>query len=415
MKALANGLVIMLLFFAHPLLKSQDVVEQHGLLRVMGNRIVDKNTDTVCLAGHSFFWSNIGWGGIRFYNADVVNFLADEWNVPVIRVSMGVEASGGYIENPESQQALITGMIDAAIARGIYIIVDWHSHQAENYQEEAQVFFGKLARLYGGYDNLIYEIYNEPLQVSWTGVIKPYCEAVIDSIRAYDADNLIIAGTPNWSQNVNESANDPISDTNTAYALHFYAATHKQWLRDKASYALNKNTALVITEWGTCESSGSGIIDKISVDQWMDFCRVNKISHLNWALNDKNETASLLNGGVSVTGGWTQEDLTASGKIVREILDYWPEETPSGTGLNTGIDPADLALTMNKGELTVLHKPALILYRISIYDLTGKLLFELHSNPLQGNSFTVPSFPAGRFLIVRAVTSEGVNSQVVIQ
>jgi endoglucanase len=64
----------------------------------------------------------------------VVNFLADEWNVPVIRVSMGVEASGGYIENPESQQALITGMIDAAIAEGIYIIVDWHSHQAEDYQ-----------------------------------------------------------------------------------------------------------------------------------------------------------------------------------------------------------------------------------------------------------------------------------------
>jgi endoglucanase len=134
MKALASELIVILLFFVQPLLKSQGVVEQHGLLRVMGNRIVDKNKDTVCLAGHSFFWSNIGWGGIRFYNTDVVSFLTDEWNVPVIRVSMGVEASGGYIENPESQQALITGMIDAAIAEGIYIIVDWHSHQAEDYQ-----------------------------------------------------------------------------------------------------------------------------------------------------------------------------------------------------------------------------------------------------------------------------------------
>jgi hypothetical protein len=67
MKALASELIVILLFFVQPLLKSQGVVEQHGLLRVMGNRIVDKNKDTVCLAGHSFFWSNIGWGGIRLY------------------------------------------------------------------------------------------------------------------------------------------------------------------------------------------------------------------------------------------------------------------------------------------------------------------------------------------------------------
>jgi hypothetical protein len=238
---------------------------------------------------------------------------------------------------------------------------------------------------------------------------------VIDSIRAYDSDNLIIAGTPNWSQNVDEAANNPIADTNIAYALHFYASTHKQWLRDRASNALKKNAALVIAEWGTCESSGNGAIDEVSVSQWMNFCRVNRISHLNWALNDKSETASLLKSGVSVTGGWTQEDLTASGIIVREIMDYWPEEPPSSTGLTAVIDQADFALTMNKGEMTILHKPDLVLYRIYIYDVAGKLLYNRQSNPLQGNSFTVPSFPTDRFLIIRAVTNEGVISRVAIQ
>jgi hypothetical protein len=410
------GLIInLLLAIQQSPLQSQGIVGQHGLLRVQGNRIVDKNNDTVCLAGISFFWSNTGWGGIRFYNADVVNYLADEWKVPVIRVSMGVEANGGYIKNPMSQKTLITEMIDAAIAAEIYIIVDWHSHQAEDYQSEAQGFFGELARLYGTYDNLIYEIYNEPLQVSWSGVIKPYCEAVIDSIREYDADNMIIAGTPNWSQYVDEAANNPITDTNIAYALHFYASTHKQWLRDRATNALKKNAALFITEWGTCESSGNGIIDQPSVEAWMDFCRNNKVSHLNWSLNDKLETASILKSGASVTGGWTEENLTTSGKIVREIGNYWPEKPPVSTIVKVDKAHPDLTVYLNKNELKINNSGNFILNRISIYDITGGLLFDTLNFPLQGNSLRIPSLPTNRFLIVRAVTSEGTFSQVLIQ
>ncbi|MBN2273628.1 MAG: glycoside hydrolase family 5 protein [Bacteroidales bacterium] len=395
--------------------QGQGIVEQHGLLRVQGNRILDRNNDTVCLAGISFFWSNIGWGGIRFYNTGVVNYLADEWKVPVIRVSMGVEANGGYIQNPSSQKTLITEMIDAAIDAGIYILVDWHSHTAENYQEEAQAFFGELARLYGDHDNIIYEIYNEPLQVSWSTVIKPYCEAVIDSIRAYDADNMIIAGTPNWSQFVDEAAGDPIADTNIAYSLHFYAATHKQWLRDRATTALNKNVALFITEWGSCESSGNGIIDQASVDAWMDFCRVNKISHLNWALNDKLETASILKSGAPVTGGWTEDNLTASGKLVRKIGEYWPEKPPVTSAICKGHVDNDIYVYMDGDMLKFRNTGNYTLERISVFDITGLLLFDTINLNMQNVSFNLSSLPSGRFLIVRGITGHGVFSQVLIR
>jgi endoglucanase len=406
---------IFLSFFPIPPAKNQNIVEKNGLLQVQGNRIVNRDRDTVCLAGHSFFWSNIGWGGIRFYNADVVNYLADAWEVPVIRVSMGVEADGGYIANPVSQKELIAGMIDAAIAAGIYIIVDWHSHQAQNYQKEAQAFFGELARTYGGYENLIYEIYNEPTQVSWSAVIKPYCKAVIDTIRRYDPDNLIIAGTPNWSQYVDEAANDPIKDTNIAYSLHFYAATHKQWLRDRATNALKKNAALIITEWGTCEASGSGIIDQASVNEWMDFCRKNRISHLNWALNDKNETASLLKIGVSVTGGWTQEDLTASGLIVREILENWPGELQGNTSLPGEKGMEDIVVYLKENELVIKSPMCINIRRISLYDLTGVLLFEAKKDMLQGNSCRISTALVQSVLILRGITDEGVFSRILIR
>lgn len=61
--------------------------------------------------------------------------------------------------------------------------------------------------------------------LGWSGTIKPYAQAVISAIRAIDPDNLIVVGTPTWSQDVDVAAADPIAGTNIAYTLHFYAGT----------------------------------------------------------------------------------------------------------------------------------------------------------------------------------------------
>jgi endoglucanase len=87
--------------------------------------------------------------------------------------------------------------------------------------------------------HIIYEIWNEPNGVNWT-TVKAYAEEVIDVIRQNDPSNIIVVGTPTWSQRVDQAADNPINKTNIAYALHYYAATHKQSLRDKALYAINK-------------------------------------------------------------------------------------------------------------------------------------------------------------------------------
>jgi hypothetical protein len=50
--------------------------------------------------------------------------------------------------------------------------------------------------------NVIYEIYNEPNDgKTWDG-IRNYSIALIDTIRRYDPDNLIVVGTPNFSSDV---------------------------------------------------------------------------------------------------------------------------------------------------------------------------------------------------------------------
>ena len=78
------------------------VVDVHGLLVVDGNKIVDKNNEPISLAGNSFFWSNDGWGGEKYYKSEVVEWLKKDWNTTIVRAAMGVEDPGGYLENKTS-------------------------------------------------------------------------------------------------------------------------------------------------------------------------------------------------------------------------------------------------------------------------------------------------------------------------
>jgi len=265
-------------------------VAKHGRLSVVGPHIRGQHGQVTSLAGPSFFWSNTGWGQDRFYTAGAVNTFAKDWKAGIVRVAMGAQNEGSFLQDPQSVQ-----------------------------------FFSALAKKYGHTPNLIYEIYNEPLDTTdWRGTVKPYAETVIRAIRKIDPDNLIIVGTPSWSQDVHIAADNPIrGHRNILYALHFYAATHKGELRQKAQYAINKGLPLILSEWGSVTYNGDGYIDVASTREWMNFARRNGLTHLNWAVSDKNEGASMLRSGASSHGGWAERDLTPSGRLARNIMRRW--------------------------------------------------------------------------------------------
>lgn len=298
------------------------VVSAHGRLQVAGNRIVGAHGRPVSLAGVSFGWSQ--WEAARFYNAGTVNWLRQDWNASVVRAALGVHREpGSYLQKPAANLARVTAVVDAAIAADLYVIIDWHDHHAEDHTDLAAAFFADMAKRYGHRPNVIYEIYNEPLIISWADKIKPYAEKVIAAIRAHDPDNLIVVGTSAWSQRVDVAAADPIKDPNVAYTLHFYAGTHKADLRAKAEKALALGAALFVTEWGTCNADGKGPVDEASVREWMDFMRRHELSHCNWGVYDKRETASIIRPRAPARGGWKDTDLTPSGHLAREIVRGW--------------------------------------------------------------------------------------------
>ncbi|KYG09334.1 glycoside hydrolase, partial [Sorangium cellulosum] len=295
------------------------LVERHGRLKVMGNRVVDEHGEGLQLKGMSMFWSI--WEGEKFYNASAVNTLVDDWDATTVRAAMAASAEGrGYVHTPEAEKNKVRAIVNAAIAKGIYVIIDWHDHEAIRNKDAAKRFFGEMAAEYGDEPAVIFEIFNEPDNESWADV-KSYAEEVIGVIRTAGSDNLVIVGTPTWSQDVDVAAGNRItSDDNVAYTLHFYATSHRDALRTKASNALAAGLPLFVTEWGTCQNTGSGSLDLGEAQRWLDFLDSHQISWLNWSIVDKNESCAALRPGASAGGPWSDGQLTDSGRWVKEKL-----------------------------------------------------------------------------------------------
>lgn len=298
------------------LVKSKTIVEKFGNLSIGEGTLLDKEGKPVRLSGMSLFWSQ--WGS-QYYSYETIKWLRDDWKCTIIRAAMGIE-NGGYLENPAKELAKVRTIINACIELGIYVIVDWHDHRAEEHVQQAESFFSTLSSEYSKYPNIIYEIYNEPLQVSWKNVIKPYSERLINSIRKNDPENLIIVGTSNWSQDVDEVIGNKIDANNIAYAFHFYTSTHKQSLRDKANKAIAASVPLFVSEWGVSEASGSGNIDMTETNLWAAFLEQNKLSWCNWSITNKDETSAAILPAVSAISGWKESELSQSGKMIREYL-----------------------------------------------------------------------------------------------
>lgn len=305
------------------------IVAKHGALSINEGKLVNEKLRSVSFAGPSLFWSNNGWGGQPFYNKQVIDNITSQWNASIVRAAMGVDNNGSYLKQPQDNLNAVETVIEAAVANGIYVIVDWHSHHAEDNVEQAVAFFSHIANKYGHLDNIIYEIYNEPLpDTDWERVIKPYSLEVISAIRKIDKDNVIIVGTQSWSQDVDIVINNPIKNyKNLAYALHFYAGTHKESLRKKAQLALDAGLALFVSEWGTVDANGNGDIDYDETEKWLKFMKKNKLSHCGWSISQKNESSSMIKANVSPTSKWTEKDLTENGLFLKKIISSWPQTT----------------------------------------------------------------------------------------
>ena len=297
----------------------------YGRLHVEGTYLADKEDNIVQLRGISTH--GIGWFP-QYVNETAIRQFNEEWGCNVLRLAMYTAEGAGYCTNGTAQKERLKEIIHtgvtAAIKQDMYVIIDWHVLQDRDpnvYKDEAKIFFAEMAKKYGDDPHVIYEICNEPNSgVTWSQ-IKTYAMEVIPVIREHAPNAIIIVGTPTWSQDVDVAADDPITEyDNIMYALHFYAETHQESLRNKCKIAVVKGLPIFVTEYGICDASGNGVINEKQANIWIDMLDGYGISHVAWNLSNKNESSSMIAAGCSKVNGFTQNDLSAGGKWFVDML-----------------------------------------------------------------------------------------------
>ena len=299
--------------------------DNHGQLSVKGTDIVDESGSKYQLKGvstHGITWFP------DYVNKDAFQSIRDDWDANLVRLAMYTDTgdSNGYCSggDKDSIRGLVDAGVTAATELGMYVIIDWHilnDNNPNSHIDDAKEFFDDVSAKYSSNHNVIYEICNEPNGgTSWAD-IKSYAETIIPVIRKNDKNAIIIVGTPNWSQDVDIVSEDPITGyDNIMYAVHFYAATHKDDLRNKVKTAISNGLPVFVSEFSLCDASGNGGIDYDSSDEWFDLINDNNLSYASWSLCNKNETSALIKPDSTATSTITIDDLSDTGKYVRDKI-----------------------------------------------------------------------------------------------
>ncbi len=302
-------------------------VGQHGALhlgKVSGYKapvIVGADGVKVNLRGastHGMHWNEM----TPYVNKAAFQSLRDEWGVNTVRLVSYVTQGGYTAGSKEKLDTAIQNGVSYCKDLGMYAIIDWHVHAEDPWANvnDAKAFFTKYATMYKNYDNVIFEICNEPTGVQWyTGGndLYSYCKTIAKIIRDCGSNAIIVCGTNTWSQDVDEVSGHELKDdgfSNIMYTFHFYAASHYSDKMDKVTAAYNAEVPIFVTEFGTCDASGAGGYDFGNADDWIKLLDKYGIPYCNWSLCNKSEAASMLSSSSSKTaGGWLEDDLSESG------------------------------------------------------------------------------------------------------
>jgi endoglucanase len=228
-------------------------------LTVSGRFIKDPSGNNVVLRGVSL--TDVSVANSRPRNArqliDMATDNANGWYARVVRLPVypdSIDMQPGWNANPDAYfNNHLNPAIQECIARQIYCIIDWHyirDYNSSAVDTSTRNFWTFMAPKYRDVPNVIYELYNEPINPDNWSTWKTTAQPWVNIIRAAAPNNLILVGGPRWSQNVAEAATNPFTGGNIAYVAHIYPqhggqSTWDAWFGNSSS-----TVPYFITEWG---------------------------------------------------------------------------------------------------------------------------------------------------------------------
>ena len=136
------------------------------------------------------------------------------------------------------------------------------------------------------------------------------------------------------------------------YTLHFYAATHKDDLRNRMIGAIDAGLPIFVSEYGICDASGNGGIDEAQANAWVQVMNQYKVSYVAWNISNKAETSAIFQSTVEKTSGFSQEDLSDSGKWLYHILTG--EKPTLGSGQTVDVPSSSQSAAVQSGKVEVI-------------------------------------------------------------
>jgi endoglucanase len=294
-------------------------------LSISGRYIKDPDGKTVILRGVSLVNIAVADTRTRPTNAliDMATDNANGWYARVVRLPVypdPIEGQPGWNANPD---AYFTKHLDPAvqhcISKQIYCIIDWHyikDYTSSDVDKATRAFWSYVAPKYASTPNVIFELYNEPINPDSWSTWKTTAQPWVDLIRAAAPQNLILIGGPRWSQNVAEAATNPFTGSNLVYVAHIYPEQGGQSVWDDWFGNSSSTVPYFITEWGWQQGgnvptngtkSGYGV-------PFSDYLDAKGVSWTAWVFDDywqpvMFDTSWKLLGGENYMGQFTKDFL----------------------------------------------------------------------------------------------------------
>ena len=412
-----------------------------GQGRIYGSCEGVKDGAEVQVRGMSLYWSLMPQA-MEFWTEEGITTMVNDMNIQIVRAAMATKSSDnwngewngiklkGWEGDQTNQTNFMKTVVEAAIKNDIYVIIDWHSHSANQQTESAKTFFKEMAEKYGQYDNVIFEVFNEPEDISWSDV-KNYANQVIQVIRQY-SDNLILVGNPKWDQNPSDAIGNEVTDSknNTAYTLHYYANSHC-WEGSygwgdgnndacegtKGEKAMNAGLSVFISEWGTADASGGGTPNQDRNSKWQDYANKHKLSWANWSASYISEgTAAFQEGSTKTSLQYTTSGNMVKGYLASNPTSYTackanvPESSSSVSAISFDMNSDRFNVSVVNRTL-MLQSTASGETSIDVFDILGNSRLQKKMLLASGiSAIALETLPAGTYL---ARVRQGANMKQV--
>jgi hypothetical protein len=338
-------------------------------LKVAGTQILNSQGQPMLLRGvnaASLEWTTDGQGHI----VQTVNTAIHDWHVNIIRLPLSQDRWFGKApeqkDGGKAYRALIHQVVDNCATQKCYIILDLHwsdcNEWGTNIGQHSMpdlnsiAFWKDFAPVYANNPAVLFDLYNEPHDVSWdvwlnggkitdrpngrrAGPPRTYeavgMQKMLDTVRATGARNVVVAGGLDWAYDLSgildgRQLSDPHGN-GVIYANHCYdnkGDSVYAWIAkmEKATAKL----PVIVSEYG----GNSGPSRRVPADNWLRHVLQALDDHKwSWTAWDLNSSA-----GPTLISNWNYTPTPRFGVYVKQelagTLPAYTPPPPPATALN---------------------------------------------------------------------------------